>query len=44
MNPEGIELFGNAELVRNREIDAFTLRAIAQGRIVYFDFRFHKCP
>ena len=41
MNPESIELFGNAQFVRGREIDAFALAAVAQGRIVDFDFGFH---
>ena len=44
MNPERVELLGNAEFVRDREIDAFTLAAIAQGRIVYFHFGFHNIP
>jgi hypothetical protein len=30
MNPERIELGGNAQFVRDREIDAFTLRSVAQ--------------
>ena len=42
MNPERIEFVGNAELVHHRKIDAFALTAIAQGRIVYFDFGFHS--
>ena len=41
MNPESVELVGNAEFVCDREIDAFALTAIAQGRIVDFDFGFH---
>ena len=42
MNPERVELLGDAELVRDREIDAFALRAVAQGRVVDFDLGFHK--
>ncbi len=41
MNPEGIEFLGDPELINYRKIDACALAAIAQGRIVYFDFRFH---
>ena len=43
MNPERVELLGDAELVRDREIDAFALRTVAQGRVVYFNLGFHKC-
>jgi hypothetical protein len=43
MNPESVELLGDAELVRDREIDAFALRTVAQGRVVDFDLGFHKC-
>ena len=44
MNPESVQVLGDAELVRHREIDALALAAIAQGRIVYFHFRFHAYP
>ena len=44
MDPERIELLGDAEFVRNREIDAFALRAVAQGRVIDFDLGFHKWP
>jgi hypothetical protein len=44
MNPERVELLGDAELVRDREIDAFALRTAAQGRVVYFNLEFHKMP
>ena len=44
MNPERVELLGDAELVRDREIDAFALRTVAQGRVVYFNLGFHKLP
>ena len=44
MNPERVELLGDAELVRDREIDAFALRTVAQGRVIDFDLGFHKCP
>src|SRR5437899_140281 len=41
MNSEGVQALGNAELVRNRKVDPFTLAAVAQGRIVNFHVRFH---
>src|SRR6185503_7789674 len=41
MNSESIELFRDAQFVCGREIDAFALAAVAQGRIVNFDFGFH---
>src|SRR5271170_22940 len=41
MNAELIELFGDAQLVHRRKIDSFTLAAVAQGRIVDFDFWLH---
>src|SRR5207302_562966 len=44
MNPERVELLGDAELVRDREIDAFALRTVTQGRIVYFHLGFHEFP
>ena len=44
MHPERVEFLGNAELVGDREIDAFTLTAVAQGGIVDFDLGFHKWP
>jgi hypothetical protein len=44
MNPERVELLGDAELVREREIDAFALAAVAQGRVVDFNLGFHKWP
>ena len=44
MDPERVELLGDAELVRHREIDAFTLRTVAQGRVIDFDLGFHKMP
>ncbi len=43
MNAKRIELLGDAEFVRDREIDAFALRAVAQGRVIDFDLGFHKC-
>ncbi len=43
MHPERIELLGDAEFVRDREIDAFALRTVAQGRVIDFDLGFHKC-
>ncbi len=42
MNPERVELLGDAQLVHHRKVDAFALTAVAQGRIVYLDFGFHK--
>jgi hypothetical protein len=42
LNPEGVELFGDAQFVHHRKIDAFALAAVAQGRIVYLDFGFHS--
>jgi len=42
VNPERIELLGDAELVRDREIDAFALRTVAQGRVIDFNLGFHK--
>jgi hypothetical protein len=42
MHPERIELLGDAEFVRDREIDAFALRTVAQGRVIDFDLGFHK--
>ena len=44
MNTKRIELLGDAELVRDREIDAFALTAVAQGRVVDFDLGFHNYP
>ena len=44
MNPERVEPLGDAQLVHHREVDAFTLAAVAQSRIVYFHFGFHKYP
>ena len=44
MNPERVELLGDAQLVHHRKVDAFALAAVAQGRIVDFDFGFHKHP
>src|SRR3989441_8755700 len=41
VNAEGVDSLGNAELVGNREVDAFTLAAVTQGRIVYFHLGFH---
>jgi hypothetical protein len=38
---EGVDPLSNAEFVGDREVDAFTLAAVAQCRIVYFDFGFH---
>ena len=32
MNPERIELLGNAQLVHRGKVDAFALRTVAQGR------------
>ena len=44
MNSKGVDAFGNAELVRDREIDALALAAVTQGRIVDFHVRFrHRC-
>mgnify|MGYP000736708043 CR=1 FL=1 len=42
MHPKRIELLGDAQLVHHRKVDAFALAAVAQGRIVYFDFGFHS--
>src|SRR5690606_16555085 len=42
LDPKRIELFGDAEFVHGREIDAFALRTVAQGRVVDFDLGFHK--
>jgi hypothetical protein len=42
MHPERVELLSNAEFVRDREIDAFTLRTVTQGCVIDFDLRFHK--
>src|SRR5262249_54847784 len=44
VHSERIELLGNAQLVHHREIDPFTLAAIAQSGIVYFDFWSHAAP
>ena len=44
MNAELIELVGNAQFVGDREVHTLTLRAIAQGRVIEFDVRFHKVP
>ena len=44
MDPERVEPLGDAQLVHHREFDAFALTAVAQGRIVYFDFGFHNNP
>ena len=44
MHPERVELLGDAELVRDREIDAFALRTVAQGRVIDFNLGFHKWP
>jgi hypothetical protein len=44
MHPECVELLGDAELVRHREIDAFALRTVAQGRVIDFNLGFHKWP
>src|SRR5207247_11203399 len=41
METKGINALGDAELVRDREIDPFTLAAVAQGRVVDFHVRFH---
>jgi hypothetical protein len=41
VNAKGIDSLGYAELVGDGEVDAFTLAAVAQGRIVYFHFGFH---
>jgi hypothetical protein len=41
MHPERVEPLGDAELVRHREIDAFALRTVAQGRVIDFDLWFH---
>src|SRR5580704_10729268 len=42
MDAEGIEFFGNTQLIQDGKVDAFALAAVAQGRIVYFDFGFHN--
>ena len=44
MHAERVELLGDAELVRDREIDAFALRTVAQGRVIDFNLGFHKWP
>ena len=44
MNPERIELLGDAQFVHRGEIDAFALRTIAQGRVIDFHLGFHKLP
>jgi hypothetical protein len=44
MNAKGVNALGDAEFVRDREIDAFTLRTVSQSRIVYFDLWFHHVP
>jgi hypothetical protein len=44
MNAKRIELLGNSQFVCDREIDAFALTAVAQGRVVDFDLGFHKFP
>ena len=44
MNSECVQLVGNAQLVGDGKVDAFALAAIAQGRIVDFDFGFHNRP
>jgi hypothetical protein len=44
MNPKRVEFLGDAQLVHHRKVDAFALTAIAQGRIVDFDFGFHNTP
>ncbi len=44
MDAEGIKLFRDTQLIQHGKIDAFTLAAIAQGRIVNFDFGFHNLP
>src|SRR5438477_11159948 len=43
VNPKGIQLFGNPNLVVYAERDALSLRAIAQGRIIDHDLiRIHR--
>src|SRR5437773_108173 len=39
INPEKVELLGDANFIRRREIDAFALRAIAQSRVIKFHVR-----
>jgi hypothetical protein len=39
--PKRIKLFGNADFVLRRKINAFSLRAVAQGRIIDFNLGFH---
>jgi hypothetical protein len=41
VNPEGVNSLGNAKLVGDREVDAFTLTAVAQSCVVDLDFGFH---
>ena len=38
MHPEGVERFGDSNLVRGAEIHAFALRAVAQGGVIQSDF------
>jgi hypothetical protein len=44
MDAEGIQFFGDAQLVQHRKINALPLAAIAQGSIIYFDLGFHNLP
>ena len=44
MHAEGIEFVGDAEFVGDREVDAFALGTVAQGRVVDFDLGFHDGP
>ena len=44
VNAEGVNPFRNADFVRDGKVDAFTLRAIAQSRVIDFDFWFHSIP
>ena len=44
MDAEGIELLGDAEFVQHRKVDALTLGAIPQGRVIDFNLWFHKLP
>ena len=37
VHAEGVEPFGDPQLVRDREGDAFALRPVAEGRVVDFD-------
>ena len=41
MDPKNVEPFGNPQLVRHGEVDAFALRTVAQGRVIDFDLGFH---